>query len=152
MSTALHPRRIAAACGLLGVLGLAVVVYAIVTHEPANDGGTSIAGLFFVMALVLAVPALVEAGLLAAVLRWGTPTVWPRRFLVLGAVLGGVGALAVVLWPLTSVVPAGTSLPPFLDWAPNVVFAGLGLCLVGGLAASGVGLVGQAVVELRFRD
>ncbi|MCU4800577.1 hypothetical protein OB920_09365 [Halobacteria archaeon HArc-gm2] len=143
------PRRVAAGSVLVGGVALVVVVYAIVTHEPANDGGTSVAGLFFAIGLLLALPPLAEAGTLAAVLRWGTPAVWPRRLLSLGAVLGALGASVVLLWPLTSLVPAGIRVPEFLDPTPGLVTGVLALTVVGGLAASGVGVVAQLITEVR---
>lgn len=137
------PTSLRAASALVGGVALAIVTYAILTHEPANDGGTSIAGLFFAIGLLPALPALAEAGVLAAVLQWGTPAVWPRRFLSLGAVLGALGSSYVIAWPLVAVLPAGTQFPEFLAPSPSLVSRVLALTAVSGLAASGVGVAAQ---------
>jgi len=146
------PRRIAAASALVGVVALAIVVYAIATYESPNNGGTDITGLFFAIGLLLALPPLVESALLAAVLRWGTPAAWPRRLLALGAVLGSLGASVVILWPLRSLVPAGTALPSALAPTPFFLRNILALVVLGGLAASGVGVVAQLATEVRGAD
>lgn len=138
-------RQVSALTALLGVAALVMVAYLIYTYDPPNDGGTSIAGLFFAVVIIVGVVTLVEAGLLAAVAKWGPSAVWPRRILNAGVAVGGLGSLSAFLYGVTSIPTYESQLWEILYPLAGPLFGATLLFLVMGVAGTGLGLVATLV-------
>ncbi|QLK25210.1 hypothetical protein HYG81_14070 [Natrinema zhouii] len=142
-----HPRSIAAATALLGVVSLltAALYFTTIPEDPPGDGfAAGLVGLFVILCLIIGVLTLAEAGLLFLVTQFWDPADRSQQLLSIGAVAGGLSVVLLVVPMLIAQVVGG--LPPaFLTSG-----SGIGLLLVPvGIGCSGIGAVLHLVDEFR---
>jgi hypothetical protein len=132
----------------MSLCALLATIVAIVTYTQPDPDGTSLAGLFFVVLLVIGLLSVGSGGLLAAHTRWGQSGTWPRRFLYTGAVAGVLASVVVILWSGASQIPETSALGRLL---PPIGGAFLGITTLAAaiiLLCAALGLLTQGVQTL----
>ncbi|RLM41258.1 hypothetical protein DVK00_20405 [Haloarcula sp. Atlit-47R] len=151
MPYSVSPRRLAV--GTIGgsLCSLVATIGTIVTYEQSASGGTSVAGLFFGVFLIVGLLGLGSGGLLAAHTHWGQSGTWARRLLCAGAGAGAVASAVLIFWTVLRILPATLSLDQLLPplGGPLLVIILLAavatvLCVVLGLLAQTVQILTES--------
>ena len=147
MKRLVTPRQLAAVTVATSLCSVLATIVAIVTYTQPDPDGTSLAGLFFVVLLVVGLLGVGSGGLLAAHTRWGQSGTWPRQLLYTGAV-AGVLASVVILWRGASQIPETSALERLLPPIGGVFFGIAMLAAAIMLLCAALGILTQGVQML----
>lgn len=110
MDRSVNSRQLAAGTVAISLCSLLSTIIAIRTYTQPDPDGTSLAGLFFGILLVVGFLSLGSGGLLAVHTRWGQSGTWPRRFLYTGASAGVLASALVIFWNGAGLIPETSAL------------------------------------------
>lgn len=148
MKRLVTPRQLAAVTIATSLCSVLATIIAIVTYTQPDPDGTSLAGLFFMVLLVVGLLSAGSGGLLAAHTRWGQSGTWPRRLLYTGAVAGVLASVVVILWSGASQIPATSALEQLLPPIGGVFFGIAMLAAAIIILCAALGLLTQGVQTL----